>query len=201
VVFRRGGHPSRNHQPARLLGSERPPRGKLVLPIPPTAAARQYGTRPSPAFGEKARVNERRRPELALSELWPIQQYGHRARWNGEVRFLPLGDADPAESRARRRDRRTDGSALAPNGLNRALRPVPGLEVPGWRHNSFNSKGGPLLARIVQSRSGRFELPPVKPAHRTATDPFRGRLAVRSPKKADAPRRPANSVSILRSFA
>jgi len=73
--------------------------------------------RPSPVFGEKASVHERRRPKLALSELRPIQRHGARARRNGEVRFLPLGDADPAESRARRRDCRTDGSALAPNGL------------------------------------------------------------------------------------
>jgi hypothetical protein len=78
--------------------------------------------RPSPVFGEKASVHERRRPKLALPELWPIQRHGARARWNGEVRLLPLGDADPAESRARRRDCRTDGSALAPNGLNRSLR-------------------------------------------------------------------------------
>jgi hypothetical protein len=168
---------------------------------PPDGSRPPIRMRPSPVFGEKASVHERRRPKLALSELRPIERHGARARRNCEVRLLPLGDADPAESRARRRDCRTDGSALAPNGLNRSLRPVPGLEAPGWRHNSFNSKGGPLLARIVQSRSGRFELPPVKPAHRTATDPFRGRLAVRSPKKADAPRRTGNSVSILRSFA
>jgi hypothetical protein len=86
------------------------------LPIPPTVPP-PSGTRPSPAFGEKASVHEDRRSKLALSQLWSVQLDRDPARRPGDVPVLPLDHENSAEPRAGGRDRCADGPPFSPHAL------------------------------------------------------------------------------------